>query len=112
MFIFAKQSPTLQKNIKLSFLKIFFIQKAINFTKKLKTCMQNAVFTFNAYNHLFLMSVNGKNDVIKGPVLSSVLRMANQICLDKIFWQNHQSKQLQVLLSKRHFGGKILEECI
>ena len=26
------------------------------------------------------MSVNGKNDVIKGPVLPSVLRLANQIC--------------------------------
>ena len=63
------------------------------------------------------MSVNGKNDVIKGPVLPSVLRLANQICLDKIFWQNLifskiQSKQLLVLLSKRHFGGKILEESI
>ena len=88
MFIFAKQSPTLQKNIKLSYLKAFFIQKAIIFTKKLKTCMQNAVFTLNAYDHLFLMSVNGKNDVIKGPVLPSVLRLANQNCLDKIFWQN------------------------
>ena len=31
------------------------------------------------------MSVNGKNDVIKGPVLPSVLRLPNQICLDKIF---------------------------
>ena len=88
MFIFAKQSPTFQKNIKLSYLKAFFIQKAIIFTKKLKTCMQNAVFTLNAYD-LFLMSVNGKNDVIKGPVLPSVLRLANQICLDKIFGQNH-----------------------
>ena len=28
MFIFANQSPTLQKNIKLSYLKAFFIQKA------------------------------------------------------------------------------------
>ena len=89
MFIFAIQSPTLQKNIKkLSYLKAFFIQKAIIFTKKLKTCMQNAVFTLNAYDHLFLVSVNGKNDVIKGPVLPSVLRLANQICLDKIFCQN------------------------
>ena len=87
MFIFAKQSPTLQKSIKLSYLKAFFIQKAIIFTKKLKTCMQNAVFTLNAYGHLFLMSVNGKN-VIKGPVLPSLLRFTNQICLDKIFWQN------------------------
>ena len=77
MFIFAKQSLTLQKNIKLSYLKAFFMQKAIIFTKKLKTCMQNAVFTLNAYDHLFLMSVNGKNDVIKGPVLPSVLRFAN-----------------------------------
>ena len=34
------------------------------------------------------MSVNGKNDVIKGPVLPSVLRLANQICLDKIFGKN------------------------
>ena len=34
------------------------------------------------------MSVNGKNDVMKRPVLPSVLRLANQICLDKIFWQN------------------------
>ena len=67
MFIFAKQSPPLQKI--LSYLKAFFIQKAIIFTKKLKTCMQNAVFTLNAYDHLFLMSVNGKNDVIKGPVI-------------------------------------------
>ena len=59
------------------------------------------------------MSVNGKNDVIKGPVLPSVLRLANQICLDKIFWQTFsQSKQLLVLLSKRQFGLKILEECI
>ena len=33
------------------------------------------------------MSVNGKNDVIKGPVLPSVLRLANQICLDKVFLQ-------------------------
>ena len=93
MFIFAKQSPTLQKNIKLSYLKAFFIQKAIIFTKKLKTCMQNAVFTLNAYDHLFLMSVNGKNDVITGPVLPSVLRLANQICLDKIFGKTLFSKQ-------------------
>ena len=28
LFIFAKQSPTLQKNIKLSYLKALFIQKA------------------------------------------------------------------------------------
>ena len=55
--------------------------------------MQNAVFTLNAYGHLFLMSVNGKNDVIKGSVLPSVLRLANQICLDKIFWQTLFSKQ-------------------
>ena len=88
MFIFAKQSPTLQKNIKLSYLKAFFIQKAIIFTKKLKTCMQNAVFTLNAHDHLFPVSVNGKNDVIKGPVLPSVLRLANKICLDKIFGQS------------------------
>ena len=87
MFIFAKQSPTLQKNIKLSYLKPFFIQKGIIFTKKLKTCMLNAVFTLNVSDHYFLMSVNGKNDVINGPVLPSVLRLANQICLDKIFWQ-------------------------
>ena len=39
MFIFAKQSPTLQKNIKLSYLKALFIQKAIIFTKKVKTCV-------------------------------------------------------------------------
>ena len=39
MFIFAKQSPTLPKNIKLSYLKAFFIQKAIIFTQKLKTRM-------------------------------------------------------------------------
>ena len=69
-------------------MKAFFIQKAIIFTKKIKTCMQNAVFTLNEYENLFLMSVNGKNDVIKGPVLPSVLRLANQICLDKTFWQN------------------------
>ena len=114
MFIFAKQSPTLQKYIKLSYLKAFFIQKAIIFTKKIKTCMQNAVFTLNGYDHLFLMSVNGKNDVINGPVLPSVLSLANQICLDKIFLAKpyFQSKQLLVLLSKRHFGGKILEVCI
>ena len=71
--------------------------------------MQNAVFTLKAYDHLFLMYVNGKNDVIKGPVLPSLLRLANQICLDKIFFQ---SKQLLVLLSKKHFGGKLLEVCI
>ena len=41
----------------------------------------------------FSLSVNGKNDVIKGPVLPSVLRLANQICLDKIFWQNLISEQ-------------------
>ena len=58
-------SHQLCKNIKLSYLKAFFIQKAIIFTKKIKTCMQNAVFTLNAYDHLFLVSVNGKNDVIK-----------------------------------------------
>ena len=110
MFIFAKQSPTLQKNIKLSYLKAFFIQKAIIFTKKLKTCMQNAVFTLNAYDHLFLISVNGKNDVIKGPVLPSVLRLANQIYfLAKPYFE---SKQLLVLFSKKYFGGKILEVCI
>ena len=60
------------------------------------------------------MSVNGKNDVIKGPVLPSVLSLANHICIDKIFLAKpyFQSKQLLVSLSKRHFGGKILEECI
>ena len=36
MFIFAIQSPTLRKNIKLSHLKAFFTQKAIIFTKKNK----------------------------------------------------------------------------
>ena len=41
--------------------------------------MQNALFTLNAYEHLFLMSVNGKNDVIKGPVLPSVLRFGKPI---------------------------------
>ena len=110
MFIFVKQSLILQKNIKLSYLyrRLLFSQK------KLKTCIKNAVFTLNAYDHLFLMSVNGKNDVIKGPVLPSVLRLANQIRLDKIFLAKpyFQSKQLLVLLSKRHFGGKILEVCI
>ena len=88
MFIFAKQPLTLPKNIKLSYLKAFFIQNAILFTQKLKTCMLNEIITFNAYDHLLIMSVNGKNDVIKGPVLPFVLRLANQICLDKIFWQN------------------------
>ena len=39
MFIFAKQSPTLQKNIKLSYLKAFFIQNATVFTQKLKSRM-------------------------------------------------------------------------
>ena len=47
------QSPTLQKNIKLSYLKAFFIQKAIIFTKNLKTCMLNALFTLNAYEPPF-----------------------------------------------------------
>ena len=74
MFIFAKQSPTLQKTNKLSYLKAFFIQKAITFTKKLKNMYVKCVIHTNAYDHLFLMSVNGKNDVIKGPVLPSVLR--------------------------------------
>ena len=36
MFIFAKQSPILQKNIKLSYLKAFFIQEAIILTTKNK----------------------------------------------------------------------------
>ena len=36
MFIFAKQSPTFQKYIKFSYLKAFFIQKAIIFTQKIK----------------------------------------------------------------------------
>ena len=31
------------------------------------------------------MSVNGKNDAIKGSVLPSVLRLANRMCSDKIF---------------------------
>ena len=75
-----------QKIIKLSYLKAFFTQKDIVFTQKIKSRMKNAIFTFNVYDHL--LSVNGKNDVIKGPVLPSVLRLANQICLDKIFWQN------------------------
>ena len=69
-------------------------------------------FTLNAYDHLFLMSVNGKNDVLKGPVLPSVLRLANQICLDCLAKPYFRSKQLLVLLSKRHFGWKILEVCI
>ena len=73
MFIFSKKSLTLQKNIKVSYLKAFFIQ--------------------NAYDYLFLMSVNGKNDVIKGPVLPSVLRVANQICSDKIFGKTLFSEQ-------------------
>ena len=55
------------------------------------------------------MSVNGKNDVIKGPVLPSVLRLFRQDFLAKPYFQ---SKQLLVLLSKRQFGLKILEECI
>ena len=40
-----------------------------------------------------IMSVNGKNDVIKGPVLPSVLRLANQICLDKIYGKTLFSEQ-------------------
>ena len=47
------------------------------------------------------MSVKGKNDVINGPVLPSVLRLANQICLRQDFLAKpyFQSKQLLVLLS-------------
>ena len=61
------------------------------------------------------MSVNGKNDVIKGPVLPS---LCSEIGKPNLFRQDFsatpyfQSKQLLVLLIKRHFGGKILEECI
>ena len=68
----------------------------------------NAVFTFNAYDQLFLMSVNGKTEVIKGPTLCIGLHVANQIHLDKIFLAKpyFQSKKLLILLSKRHFGGK------
>ena len=100
-----------QKNTKLSYLKAFFIQKAIIFTKKLKTYMQNAVFTLNAYDHLFLISVNGKNDVIKGPVLPSVIEIGkpNLFRQDFLAKPYFESKQLLVLLSKRHFSGKILE---
>ena len=31
------------------------------------------------------MSMNGKYDVIKGPVLPPVLRLVNRMCSDKIF---------------------------
>ena len=60
----------------------------------------NAVFTFNAYDQLFLMSVNGKTEVIKGPTLC--IGLANQIHLNKIFLAKpyFQSKKLLILLSK------------
>ena len=67
--------------------------------------MQNAVFTFNAYDHLFLMSGNGKNDVIKGPVLPSEIDKPNLFRQDFLAKPYFPSKQLLVLLSKRHFGG-------
>ena len=56
------------------------------------------------------MSVNGKNDVIKGHVLPSVMRFIKP----NLFRQDFLAKplfqrKLLVLLSKRHFGGKILE---
>ena len=40
---------------------------------------------FDAYKQLSLMSMNGKYDVIKGPVLPPVLRLVNRMCSDKIF---------------------------
>ena len=52
----------------------------------------------------FFLCVNGKNDVIKGPV-----GKPNLFRQDFLAKPNFQSKQLLVLLSKRHFGGKILE---
>ena len=43
MLIFAKQSPILQKNMKLSYLQAFFMKKAIIFTQKLKTRIQCSI---------------------------------------------------------------------
>ena len=55
------------------------------------------------YDHLFLMSVNGKNLCIE----IGKLNLFRQDFLAKPYFQ---SKQLLVLLSKRHFGGKILKK--
>ena len=65
-------------------LKAFFIQKAIIFTKKLKTCAA-------------LCIAIGKPNLFR-----------------QDFWAKpyFESKQLLVLFSKRHFGRKILEVCI
>ena len=114
MLIFAKQSPTLQKNIKLPYLKAFFIQKAIIFTKKLKSCMQNAVFTLNAYDHLFLYVCEWQKLCHQGTCAALCIEIGkpNLFRQDFLAKPYFQSKQLLVLLSKRHFGGKILEVCI
>ena len=58
------------------------------------------------------MSVDGKNDVIKGLCFPLYLCKQNQFRLDFLAKPYFQSKQLLVLLGIRHFGGKILEECI
>ena len=39
------------------------------------------------------MSVNGKYDVIKGPVLPPVLRLVNRMCSDKIFGKTSVSEK-------------------
>ena len=61
------------------------IVQVIYFHKIQTKLFQMQVFTVNAYKQLSLMSVNGKYDVIKGPVLPPVLRLVNRMYSDKIF---------------------------
>ena len=81
-----------KKNIKLSYLKPFIMQKSIIFTKKFKTCMQNAVLT------KILMSVNGKNDVIRTKTLFSEQTIAGFIKYKTFWWENTRGMHLKCFM--------------
>ena len=61
------------------------------------------------------MSVNGKYDVIKGPVLPPVLRLVNPMCSDKIFGKTFVSEKtiegfikLKIFLEGNILGVKLM----
>ena len=76
--------------------------------------MQNAVFTFNAYDHLFLLCLRMAKMMSSRDLCCLCIEIGkpNLFRQDFLAKPYFESKQLLVLLSKRHFSGKILEVCI
>ena len=64
------------------------IVQVIYFHKIQTKLFQMQVFTVNSYKQLSLMSVNGKYDVIKGPVLPPCMEISKLNVLRQDFWQD------------------------